>query len=262
MDLGNAASVRSAVSSSRPEGLIHLAGLSSVGESHKDPPRAYAVNTQGTVALLEALRSEAPRCRVILVSSGEVYGPVAPGARADEAHPLHPNSPYAGSKLSAEIAGLQFFRSYGLPVVLARPFNHLGKGQRPSFVVPSFARQIASIAQGKQPPLLRTGDLSPIRDFSHVDDVTFAYRLLLEKGEAGRAYNICSGEGRSVRQILDELLSIAQVKATVETDPEKLRKTELPSLVGDPTALEKLGWRRQKNVRAALAEALAEATSQ
>jgi GDP-4-dehydro-6-deoxy-D-mannose reductase len=257
-DLTDASAVRAAVEHARPEGVIHLAGFSSVARSHQSPPQAFAVNALGTVHLLAALREVAPSARVVLVGSGEMYGPVPPGEAADERTPLLPTNPYAASKAAAELAGFQFFRSYGLKVISARPFNHLGKGQLPHFVVPSFASQIVDIKRGRAPALLRVGDLEPLRDFSHVGDVVDAYLLLLERGVPGEAYNVGSGAARSIRSLLEELLELAKVDARIEVDPQRLRPAEIPSLVGSPQKLRALGWKPSRTVTQALSDVLEE----
>ncbi len=257
-DLNDAEKVRAAVQQARPDGVIHLAGFSSVAKSHQSPATAFAVNTLGSVQLLSALRDLAPAARVVLVGSGEMYGPVPVGQAADERTPLNPTNPYAASKAAAEQAGFQFFKSYGLKVVSARPFNHLGKGQQRHFVVPSFASQLVEIKKGKAEPVLKVGNLEPLRDFSHVDDVVEAYVLLLERGVAGEPYNVGSGSARSIRSVLDELMELAGVKAKVEVDPEKLRPAEIPSLAGSPAKLKALGWKPSRTVTQALRDVLEE----
>ncbi|MBN9687015.1 MULTISPECIES: GDP-mannose 4,6-dehydratase [unclassified Corallococcus] len=255
-DIADEAKVKAAVSEVKPDSVLHLAGFSSVAKSHQNPARVFAVNTMGVVHLLTALRESAPKARVLLVGSGEVYGPVAEGTRAAESHPHVPLSPYAASKSAGELAGEQFFRSYGMEVILARPFNHLGAGQDPTFVVPSFAAQIRAIALGTVDPVLRTGNLDAIRDFSHVKDVVDAYRLLLLKGEAGQAYNVGSGEGRTIRSLLEEMLQLSGVQARIELDPARLRPSDIPSLVADTGKLRALGWAPRLTVADALRDVL------
>ncbi|RKG75468.1 NAD-dependent epimerase/dehydratase family protein [Corallococcus sp. CA049B] len=255
-DIADEAKVKAAVSEVKPDSVLHLAGFSSVAKSHQNPARVFAVNTMGVVHLLTALRESAPKARVLLVGSGEVYGPVAEGTRAAESHPHVPLSPYAASKSAGELAGEQFFRSYGMEVILARPFNHLGAGQDPTFVVPSFAAQIRAIALGTVDPVLRTGNLDAIRDFSHVKDVVDAYRLLLLQGEAGQAYNVGSGEGRTIRSLLEEMLQLSGVQARIELDPARLRPSDIPSLVADTGKLRALGWAPRLTVADALRDVL------
>jgi len=261
LDVTDPASVREMVEEARPEIVIHLAGLSSVAKSHKDPARTFAVNTLGTVHLLTALREAAPTSSVLLIGSAEMYGLIPPGARANEETPLRPLSPYAASKAAAEIAGLQFHRATRLEVIALRAFNHIGTGQAPHFVVPSFALQIAAIQKGHAAPVVRTGDLTPIRDFSHVGDVVEAYAILARRGVPGEAYNVCSGEGRTIRSLLDEMLRLSGVEARVEVDPERLRPSDLPSLVGDPAKLRRLGWSPSRTVGDAFRDALGEAAA-
>lgn len=261
LDVRDASAVAARVAEVKPDVVVHLAGASSVAASHVDPAGCLAVNVGGTLNVLAAVRTHAPSARVLLVSSGEVYGAVAEGVPVSEEAPLSPLSPYAASKVSAEVMGLQFHRAYGLDVVVARPFNHLGTGQAPGFVVPSFARQLVDIRAGRAAPVLKVGNLSPVRDFSHVLDVVEGYRLLLERGRAGEVYNVCSGEGRSIRAVLEALCRQAGVEVSVEVDPARVRPAELPWLVGSAGKLEALGWRRSRGLEEALAAVLAEAAT-
>jgi len=258
IDITQQDSVLACVSEAKPEAVIHLAGQSSVARSHQDPARSFTVNALGAVHLLLAIKAAAPQARTLWVGSGEMYGAVAPGRLATEETPLLPLSPYAAAKCAAEVAAFQFARGYKLDVLCTRPFNHLGPGQDPGFVVPSFAAQLGRIKAGQAEPLLRVGDLSPVRDFSHVRDVVAAYRLLLHRGHSGSAYNVCSGQGRTIRSLLDEMLTLSGVEARVEVDPSKLRPAEIPSLVGDPSRLRGLGWEPRLSVSAALREVLDE----
>lgn len=258
LDVSNPASVEAALRGGRPDAIVHLAALSSVAQSHRDPSGTFAVNALGTVHLLAGIRAACPEARLLVIGSGEVYGRVAAGAPATEDALLAPLSPYAVSKVAAELAALQFHRSYGLDVVCVRPFNHLGAGQAPHFVVPSFAGQIAKIRRGEAPPVLRTGDLTPVRDFLHVDDVIAAYLLLLQSGAPGSVYNVANGAGRTIRSILDEMLDLAGVAASVEEDPALLRPAEIPTLVGDAGRLRALGWAPRLGVRDALRDVLQE----
>jgi GDP-4-dehydro-6-deoxy-D-mannose reductase len=262
LDVTDLANVRAVVEGARPEVVIHLAGFSSVAKSHEDPSRAFSVNALGAVHLLAAMRDATPRARVLLIGSADMYGAIPAGARASEDLPLRPLSPYASSKVAAEVAGFQFHRASGLEVIGVRPFNHIGAGQAPHFVVPSFARQIQAIRAGKSPAVLQVGDLTITRDFSHVNDVVEAYRMLALRGNPGQAYNVCSGEGRTIRSLLDEMLQLAGVSARIEVDRLRLRRAELPNLVGDPTKLRNLGRESSRTVQDALREALEEAAAE
>ena len=254
LDVTDPAAVDARIRRSLPEAVIHLAGVSSVARSHEKPAATFAVNVLGAANLLEAVRRHVPRARVLLVGSGEVYGAVPKGRPASESHPVRPLSPYAASKVAAEIVGRQMFDAYGLQIIFARPFNHLGPGQALSFVVPTLVRQLLSVASGRSPPVISVGDLSPVRDFSHVLDVIDGYLLLLSAGTPGEAYNLCSGIGRSIRELLEELQRILGTQAEVRVDPERLRPVEIPWLVGDPARAEALGWLRRRGVQDALVE--------
>jgi GDP-4-dehydro-6-deoxy-D-mannose reductase len=259
LEVTNSVAVSKCVEQFKPEGVVHLAGVSSVARSHSAPAETVAVNVLGAANVLQAVREHAPKARVLLVGSGEEYGRLEPASPALEQAPLSPMSPYAASKVAAEVLGLQAFTSYGTAVVLLRPFNHLGAGQAPGFVAPSFAAQLVKISRGEAPPRIEVGDLSPVRDFTHALDVVEAYVLLLSHGEAGKPYNICSGTGWSIRQLLDALQELAGTRAEIVVDGARIRPTEIPWLVGDPTRIELLGWKRQRSVDQALREVLAEA---
>jgi GDP-4-dehydro-6-deoxy-D-mannose reductase len=254
MEITDGASVDARIGEALPEGVIHLAGISSVARSHDEPARTVAVNVLGVANLLQAVRRHVPAARVLVIGSGEVYGAVPRGSRARETDPLHPSSPYAASKAAAEVLARQMVSSYGLKVVLARPFNHLGPGQSPGFVVPSLTRQLLDVAAGRAAPVISVGDLSPVRDFSHVLDVIDGYLLLLRDGSPGETYNLCSGEGQSISDVLDQIQSLLGTRAEVRIDPRRLRPAEIPWLVGDPGRLESLGWRRRRSVTQGLEE--------
>jgi len=258
LEITDAAAVRGRVERFAPEGIVHLAGVSSVAWSHQHPEETHQVNVGGTANVVDAVEKVAPRARVLLVGSGEQYGRLERGTPAAETTPLAPLSPYAASKAEAEALGREAARN-GFAVMLLRPFNHLGRGQAPQFVMPSFARQLVAIARGESAPVVEVGDLTPVRDFSHVDDVVAAYLLLLERGVPGEIYNVCSGEGFSIRQALDALQELAGTRAEVRVDPARLRPTEIPWLVGSPGKLERLGWSRRRQLRDALADVVEEA---
>jgi GDP-4-dehydro-6-deoxy-D-mannose reductase len=261
LEVTDSPAVSKCVEQFKPEGVVHLAGVSSVARSHAAPAETVAVNVVGTANVLQAVRDHAPKARVLLVGSGEEYGRLEPQSPALEQMPLSPMSPYAASKVAAEVLGLQAFTSYGTAVVLLRPFNHLGAGQAPGFVAPSFAAQLVRVSRGEAPARILVGDLSPVRDFTHVLDVVEAYVLLLSHGEPGKAYNICSGTGLSIRQVLDALQELANTRAEIVVDHARIRPTEIPWLVGDPARIEQLGWKRHRLVDQALREVLAEAQS-
>jgi GDP-4-dehydro-6-deoxy-D-mannose reductase len=254
LEITQHAAVDARIGEARPDAVVHLAGVSSVARSHEQPGATLQVNVLGAGYLLEAIRRHVPRARVVLIGSGEVYGALTKGTRASESDPPRPLSPYAASKVAAEVAASQMVTAYGLNVILARPFNHLGPGQSPGFVVPSLARQLLEVAAGRAAPVISVGNLSPVRDFSHVLDVVEGYLLLLERGRPGEVYNLCSGEGRSIEDLLRELQQLIGTRAEVKVDPQRLRPVEIPWLVGNPARIEALGWQRRRTVGQALGE--------
>ena len=259
LDVTDARAVNERVAQAQPEGIINLAGISSVARSHSEPNATFLVNALGTLNVLQAARERVPKARLLLIGSGEMYGRIPHGHRASESDLRQPLSPYASSKCAAEDIGGQYSASYGIHVVFARPFNHLGAGQAPQFVLPSFARQIVEVTRRERPPEIEVGDLSPVRDFLHVDDVVRGYRLLLERAESGMPYNLCSGAPLSIRELLELLQEIAGVRLNVRIGAARLRPIEIPWLVGDPSRVRSVGWQPERTVREAITEVLKEA---
>ena len=239
LELADAESV-ALVASTPAECVVHLAGLASGAAARRDPGLAWEVNAAGTARLLEALSSR-PRRAVLVVSSGEVYGP-GPARPRSERDPVLPVSPYASSKLGAELAALETMRRTGIPVIVARPFPHTGPGQAPQFVAPAFAERLRE-AKHAGTLEVTTGSLEPVRDLLDVRDVADAYRLLLERGVAGETYNVASGVGLGLRDLFDRLAAIVGVRAMPRTDPALARAADIAHLVGDAGKLrEATGW--------------------
>src|SRR5262249_48912141 len=211
----------------------------------------------GTVELLAAVREVAPRARVVLVTTGEIYGAIDPQRDLPivETQALRPLSPYSVSKAAADLAGFQAFWSESLDVVRARPFNHTGPGQPPEFVCSELARALVAAESATGPATLRVGNLDVERDFSDVRDIVRGYVALFEKGKAGEAYNLGSGAATPVRTILEELRALCRSEVRVETDPAKLRPREIPRIVG---SIDKVaaaaGWRPTIPLRQTLAD--------
>ncbi|MCC6698823.1 MAG: GDP-mannose 4,6-dehydratase [Candidatus Hydrogenedentes bacterium] len=211
--------------------VFHLAAVTYIPQSQSDPALAMNVNLNGTIHLLHAVRACAPDARFLYVSSAAVYG-VPKSLPITEEHPLNPNEPYGISKAAADAFCDYLHRNSGMDVIRVRPFNHSGPGQADHFVLSSLARQIALIERGAQEPVLHVGNLDVARDFLHVDDVVRAYESLMEKGEAGQVYNVCSGVSHSLRSILDTLREHAAVPIRLETDPERVRRVDIPNVCG------------------------------
>jgi len=243
-----------------PDAVIHLAGQTFIPESFRDPARTLQINLFGTLNLLQALKARGFTGTFLYVSSGDVYGQVgAHQLPITELHPPAPRNPYAVSKLSAELLSLQWGMSEGWSVIVARPFNHIGTGQKDSFVIASAARQISRIKQDLQPPRLQVGDIDVTRDFLDVDDVISAYLALLDQGTPGQIYNICSGREQSIRHLIEYLGELAQVDVQLVQDPARLRRAEQRRVCGSPAKLRQAtGWipetTTQQSLRAILSD--------
>ena len=243
-----------------PDAVIHLAGQTFVPEAFRDPARTLQINLLGTLNLLQALKARGFTGTFLYVSSGDVYGQVGDHQLPiTELHTPAPRNPYAVSKLSAELLSLQWGMSEGWPVIVARPFNHIGTGQKDSFVIASAARQISRIKQGLQPPRLQVGDIDVTRDFLDVDDVISAYLALLDQGTPGQIYNICSGREQSIRSLIEYLGDLAQVDVQLIQDPARLRRAEQRRVYGSPAKLRQAtGWTpettTQQSLRAILSD--------
>ncbi|MFN2168225.1 MAG: GDP-mannose 4,6-dehydratase [Anaerolineae bacterium] len=257
-DLRNALWVNDLVESLAPDAVFHLAAWSDVGGSWRQPWTTYELNIQCQLNLLEALRRSRPACRTVIVTSNEVYGLVQPDELPiDEETPFRPNSPYGVSKVAQDIMGLQYWNSHRLPVLRMRSFNHVGPGQADDFAASSFARQIAEIEAGVRPPVMRVGNLSTRRDFTDVRDVVRAYWLALVHGEPGLAYNVGCGRSYAIQTVLDELLALTDVPIAVETDPARLRPSDVPVSVCDNSRLQAAtGWQPEIDLRTSLRDLL------
>ncbi len=243
IELADRAGLAAAVTGADPEVVIHLAGLAHVGSSWQHLPEYFQVNVLGTENVLEAAAGR----RVVLASSGEVYGDVPDSEQPiREDRLLAPASPYALTKASAERLTAHFGG------VVARLFNLVGPGQSATFALPAFARQLAAIAAGESEPVLRVGNLTPRRDFLHVVDGARALRVLAEKGAPGEAYNVASGQALSIEQALHLLTRIAGVEAEVIIEPERFRPADIPLLAGDNARLTALGWHPEHSLGRAL----------
>jgi len=249
LDVSDTAQVRSAVSELQPEAIAHLAAVSFVPDSVREPQLAFRVNYLGTRSVLEAMAHAAPGARVLVVSSGAVYGNApAHSAPFDESSPLRPDSPYAWTKAAADrLAGVWGAR--GFDVVRVRPFNHTGVGRPDQFAESAFARQLAEIRLERRAPRLAVGNLEAVRDFLDVDDVIDAYaRLLHGRGRAG-LYNVASGVGRSLQQVLDILMGHAGLAGDVSVEVDRERWRETDRMVGDASRLrEATGWVPQRAI--------------
>jgi GDP-4-dehydro-6-deoxy-D-mannose reductase len=238
----------------QPQRIYHLAAAASPSQSMADPKATYDVNVFGTFNLLDACRQLQTECRILFVSSAEVYGAGGKDRMPlREVCPFLPGNPYAASKAAAEMMAYQFHKSYDLPVVRVRPFNHTGPRQSDDYICSNLARQIAEIDAGIRPPRVTAGNLKVRRDFSDVRDIVRGYFLLLEKGAAGEVYQLCSGRPVLIESVLDILLSFSSQSITFAVDESKKRQGEAQEIWGDHSkATTDTGWAPEYDLRTTL----------
>ena len=258
-DITDRDTVERALAKHRPEVVYHLAARSDVAASWREPSHFLRVNVEGTQHVLDAARTAGVQ-RVLVVGSAEEYGRVDPAdLPLREDAPLRPITPYGASKVAASYLALQAWLGAGLETIRVRPFSHSGPGQTNTFLLPALAGRIVA-AERDGTDAIATGALDPVRDLSDVRDVVRAYRLLMQHGTPGEVYNVCTGVGVSVRDIVLRLVARANRPVRVETDPALLRPVEVPTLVGDPTKLRAAtGWSPEHTLDDTLDAVLADA---
>ncbi len=255
-DLLDLDSLKTAVQQAQPDTVYHLAGQAYPGRSWQNPALTIAINTGGTANLLEAVIAVG-RPKVVVVSSAEIYGDVS-----EDDLPLtentwpRPRHPYGVSKYAAGQLTAVYAKRYDLPVVEARPFNHIGPRQALGFVVPDFASQLAAIKLGQQPPIMSVGNLEARRDFTDVRDVVAAYQILAKKGKPGESYLICSGQAVSIHYLLNVLIEAADITVEVTYDPERMRPSDIPCLFGSHAKITRdTQWTPEIHLRQSLQDA-------
>jgi GDP-4-dehydro-6-deoxy-D-mannose reductase len=245
LDLLDPAATARLLATLRPAAIVHLAGQSSVGRSLAEPAATLTTNILPLLHVLDGCRAAGLDPQLVVAGSAEEYGDTARlRAPLAEDAPLRPVNPYAVSKSAQDLLGLSYYLAHGMRVVRLRLFNHIGPGQRPGFVLTDFARQIARIEAGIQPPRMLVGNLAARRDFLDVRDVARAYLLAIERGRPGAAYNVGSGQARSIKEVLDALLAHSNARIEVEHDPARARPADIPLLLADAGAFRAAtGWR-------------------
>jgi GDP-4-dehydro-6-deoxy-D-mannose reductase len=245
VDLRDEQAVASLVKEFQPQYVYHLAAQSSPSRSRKNPWHTLETNIKMQFNLLQACLQLDVAPRILIISSADIYCGTKPTKMPiDESVEFQPTTSYSVSKVTQDMIGLQYYLEYDLPIIRARPFNHIGRGQSLSFVAPDFAMQIAHIEAGLQDAVIEVGNLAAERDFTDVRDTVRAYALLMQKGNAGEAYNIASGKAHSIKYMLDTLLSYTNVPIEVRVDAERLRPIDVPIIVGDYSKLHTVtGWR-------------------
>jgi len=249
--------VFSLVTALKPDCVVHLAAQSSSAKALAEPRETFVTNALGTLNLLEAIRSNCPGSSVLVVGSAEIYGPQFAAGLLTEECSLVPVSPYALSKAAQDLIALEYWRGHSVRTIRTRSFNHTGPGQTTTFALPSFASQIAQAEAGLREPVIEVGNMDTVRDFSDVRDVVRAYRLILEKGEIGSAYNVCSGKAASMGALLQILTSLSRVKITVKKSESRMRPADIPYLVGDNSKMTaRTGWKPCFEMEQTLSELL------
>ena len=228
----------------KPQWVFHLAALSSPAASWQDPAGTIATNAGLEANLLAAAVQLDPMPRVVVVGSSDEYGrPPGRARRLNETTPLHPVTPYGVSKVTQDLLALQYHLSHGLPAIRLRPFNHAGPRQAPQFAIASFAQQIARIELGKQPPVLKVGNLDTRRDFTDVRDIARGYLLAAEQGKPGEVYNIGSGTAPRLRDLVALLLRMTRTKIALEVDASRQHAVEADVYLCDALRFRRLtGW--------------------
>lgn len=259
LDVASDGSIAATLERARPDRVFHLAAQSSVGASFADPLATWDANATGTARLLYAIASlRHPKLRVLVVSSAEVYGAVPEAEQPiPEQRPLCPINPYAASKAAAEMVASQVAATSGVEVVIARSFTHTGPGQDSRFALAGFAEQLVQMGEGLMRPVLRVGNLSVRRDYLDVRDAVRAYQRLLDDGENGAVYNVCSGKAHDLGVLVQALVGLSGTGAQIEVDPDRFRPADIPLLCGNPERIQALGWSPEIPLQQTLADLLA-----
>jgi GDP-4-dehydro-6-deoxy-D-mannose reductase len=239
LDIRSEKGITEAIKKALPDWVFHLAAVSKVKYSWEKRRETMETNLMGTFFLFEAVRKYAPKSRILLVSSSDVYGGSSSATPLREEDSFHVTSPYAFTKVSGEVLSKFYVQIEKLNIVVARSFPHTGPGQSPDFVCSDWACQIAKIEKGLAEPVIKVGEIRVERDFLDVRDVVRAYVLLMKKGKKEEVYNVCSGKLISLKEILDILLSFSSKKIKVKVDPQKKRKIDIPCLLGDNSKIKK-----------------------
>ena len=241
-DIRDSTAVEAVFRTSRPDACVHLSAIAFVPAGDDRPETMLSVNIAGTLALLDTLKRCAPECKTLVVSTAQIYAPHDNEDPVAEDAPLAPANLYAISKAASDIAALGYARRFGLPLLTARPNNHTGPGQSSRFVIPALIRQAKAIAAGRTPPVIHAGNLESQRIFADVRDVAAAYRLLIERGAPGEAYNVSAGDNRKLVDILDQICEMVGIDPSLETDQDKIRPTDRSPVLNTEKIRARTGW--------------------
>lgn len=259
IDLLNKAELKDLLHRFQPDYVLHLASYSSVAFSWKHPVESFTNNTNIFLNLIETIKTIGTRCRILSIGSSEEYGNVDPAdLPLTESQELHPVSPYAVARVSQEMLSKVYVDSYGMDIVLTRSFNHIGTGQKDVFVIPSFAKQLIALKTSlEEKKVLTTGDTSIIRDFIDVRDVVEAYYLLFKKGRKGEVYNICTGKGTSLKEVISIMSSLLEIEVDQLVNPALVRPNDNKVIIGCNEKLKRdTGWNSKHSLEKSLKDIL------
>lgn len=256
LDLIDKESLAAFLAELAPDWIIHLASVSSVSASWQKPVESFINNTNIFLNIVEALHRLGLKTRLLSVGSSEEYGNYPPEKMPlREEYELHPNNPYSVARVSQELLSRLYAHSYGLDIVITRSFNHIGPGQRDTFVVPSFVRQLVELSRHNGRGVLHVGNIEIIRDFLDVRDVADAYYRLLRTGRSGEIYNVCSGRGTRLRTVIDTIAGFLGVDVDIQVDPARVRPADNLVIIGDNSKLRAAtGWEPRHTLEATLKE--------
>ncbi len=257
-DLTNFNFTSSLLQATQPDVVYHLAALSVVGNSVENAVQIMNSNTAISYNLLEAVKTSTPKARIIAICSANEYGAVKDTSRPiDESVPLRPLNPYAVSKVTQEMLALEYHLAHSLDVVILRPFNHTGVGQTTDFVIPKIAEQFAQIEKGLLPPVIEVGNLDTIRDFTDVRDMVRAYVLAADLGVSGEIYNIGSGTGYTIAQIIEILQSLSPSKVEIKIQDNLVRTSDVPVLIANADKFKSLThWQATTTIQTTISDIL------
>lgn len=246
-DILNSNEVNKLIMDIAPDMIINLAAISSVGLSWKIPQKTMEVNVIGALNILEASRNLEKKPKVMFIGSSEEYAPS--DKPLNENSPLDSNNPYGISKLAQERYAELYRKQYGMKVYCVRPFNHTGIGQKDSFVLPSFCKQVAKIEKSGKPGIIKVGNLEAIRDFSDVRDIVNAYKLIIESDDCEVIYNVGSGKAYSLKELLEIIVSLSSQRIEIIVDKDRYRPVDTPYICCDCTKItNKLHWKSEYSI--------------
>lgn len=236
----------------KPDYIVHLAAMSSVAQSWQEPADCFLNNTSAFLHIAEAVRIHSLNCRILSVGSSEEYGVYNKPMQED--FNLHPKSPYSVARVSQEYLSKLYVDRFGIDIVMTRSFNHIGPRQNERFVIPSFIKQLVEISQGAENKMM-VGNIDVIRDFLDVRDVVEAYSLILQKGKIREVYNVCSGQGYKLREIIEETAKILNIEPQIVVDESRIRPNDMARVIGDNTKLKtQLGWEQKFTLQDTLSD--------